>query len=115
MHCDLPYSSKNPLVQYAIMIDAGSRIHIYTFNNYEASADYEYIQPGLSSFAGRPEEAAKSLDVLLDEAVRVVPKSPQSCTPVAVKATAGLGLLPGSQSTDILHAIEERLYDSYTF
>ena len=122
-HCNSPYSPKSPLVQYALMIDAGStgsRIHIYKFNNCGASADYEYevfkmIQPGLSSFAGNPEEAAKSLDVLLDEAVRVVPKSLQSCTPVAVKATAGLRLLPGSQSADILHAIEERLHDSYPF
>jgi len=122
-HCNAPYSTKSPLVQYALMIDAGStgsRIHIYKFNNCGASADYEYevfkmTQPGLSSFAGKPQEAAKSLDVLLDEAVRVVPKSLQSCTPVAVKATAGLRLLPGSQSADILHAIEERLHDSYPF
>ena len=105
------------------MIDAGSTgsyIHIYIFNNCGASADHEYevfkmIQPSLSSFAGRPEEAAKSLDVLLDEAVRLVPKSLQSCTPVAVKATAGLRLLPRSQSADILHDIEERLHDSHPF
>ena len=103
------------------MIDAGSTgscIHIYKFNNCGASVDYEYevfktIQSGLSSFAGRPEEAAKSLDVLPDEAVRVVPKSLQSCTPVAVKTTADPRLLPGLQSADILHSIEERLHDSY--
>ena len=28
---------------------------------------------GLSSFVGHPEEAAKSLDVLMDKAVRVIP------------------------------------------
>ena len=105
------------------MIDAGStgsRIHIYKFNNCGASAEYEYevfkmTQPGLSSFAGKPEEAAKSLDVLLDEALRVVPTLMHSCTPVAVKATAGLRLLPGSQSADILHAVEERIHRSYPF
>ena len=105
------------------MIDAGStgsRIHIYKFNNCGASAEYEYevfkmTQPGLSSYAGKPEEAAKSLDVLLDEAIRVVPSLMRSCTPVAVKATAGLRLLPGSQSADILHAVEERIHGFYPF
>ena len=122
-HCNSPYSSKTPLVQYALIIDAGStgsRIHIHKFNNCGASAEYEYevfkmIQPSLFSFGGKPEEAAKSLDILLDEAVRVVPKSLQSCTPVSVKATASLRLLPGSQSADILQAIKERLLVSYPF
>jgi guanosine-diphosphatase len=122
-YCTAPHSFGDPLVQYALMIDAGStgsRIHIYKFNNCGASPEYEYevfkmTQPGLSSFAGKPEEAAKSLDVLLDEAVRVVPSFMRSCTPVAVKATAGLRLLPGSQSADILHAVEERIHGSYPF
>ena len=110
-------------MQYALMIDAGStgsRIHIYKFNHCGPSAEYEYevfkmTQPGLSFYAGKPEEAAKSLDILLDEAIRIVPTSMRSCTPVAVKATAGLRLLPGSQSADILHAVEERIRDSYPF
>jgi guanosine-diphosphatase len=105
------------------MIDAGStgsRIHIYKFNNCGPSAEYEYevfkmTQPGLSSFAGNPEGAAQSLDVLLDEAVRVIPKAMHGCTPVAVKATAGLRLLPGSQSADILKAVEGRIRSSYPF
>ena len=65
-------------------------------------------QPGLSSFTGNSEGAARSLslDILWDEAVRVVPKAMHGCTPVAVKATAGLRLLPGSQRADILNAME---------
>lgn len=122
-YCTAPYSPGDPLVQYALMIDAGStgsRIHIYKFNNCGASPEYEYevfkmTLRGLSSYAGKPEEAAKSLDVLLDEAIRVVPSFMRSCTPVAVKATAGLRLLPGSQSADILHAVEERIHGSYPF
>jgi len=105
------------------MIDAGStgsRIHVYKFNNCGASPEYEYevfkmTQPGLSSFAGNPEGAARSLDVLLDEALHVVPKAMHGCTPVAVKATAGLRLLPGSQSADILKAVEGRIHSSYPF
>jgi guanosine-diphosphatase len=105
------------------MIDAGStgsRIHIYKFNNCGSSPTYEYevfkmTQPGLSSFKGRPAAAAESLDVLMDEAVKVVPESLRKCTPVAVKATAGLRLLGPEQSAEILEAVERRLHDNYPF
>ncbi|TFK68953.1 nucleoside phosphatase GDA1/CD39 [Pluteus cervinus] len=105
------------------MVDAGStgsRIHIYKFNNCGPSPSYEYevfkmIQPGLSAFAGDPTGAARSLDALFDEAVRVIPKDQQGCTPVAVKATAGLRLLPGSQSADILEEVEKRIKQQYMF
>lgn len=112
-----------PLVQYALMLDAGStgsRIHIYKFNNCGPSAAYEYevfkqTQPGLSSYAGQPHAAAESLDALLDEAVRVVPSSLQKCTPVAVKATAGLRLLGPAESNAILDAVRDRLAAHYPF
>ena len=105
------------------MIDAGStgsRIHVYKFNNCGTSPTYEYevfmmIQPGLSSFGDRPLAAAESLDPLMDKAVKVVPESLRKCTPVAVKATAGLRLLGPSQSTEILKAVERRLHDNYPF
>jgi guanosine-diphosphatase len=105
------------------MIDAGStgsRIHIYKFNNCGSSPSYEYEvfkqrQPGLSGYADAPHEAAKSLDILFDEALRVVPLSMRACTPVAVKATAGLRLLPGSQSKDILDAVTHRINSKYPF
>lgn len=105
------------------MIDAGStgsRIHIYKFHNCGPSPAYEYevfkqIQPGLSSYAGQPRAAAESLDVLLNEALRVVPASLHSCTPVAVKATAGLRLLGAQESIDILDAVEEHLLSAYPF
>lgn len=44
-YCTTPHSSTDRLVQYALMIDAGStgsRIHIYKFNNCGPSAAYEY-------------------------------------------------------------------------
>ena len=121
--CTTPAIPGNPLVQFALMIDAGStgsRIHVYKFNNCGTSAEYEYevfkmTQPGLSSYKGRPAAAAESLDVLLDEAMRVVPESFRKCTPVAVKATAGLRLIGPEQSAEILQAIERRLHDKYPF
>jgi guanosine-diphosphatase len=122
-YCSTPANPSDRLVQYALMIDAGStgsRIHIYKFNNCGSSPTYEYevfkmTQPGLSSFKGRPSAAAESLDVLLDEAVKVVPESLRKCTPVAVKATAGLRLLGPEQSAEILEAVERRLRDNYPF
>ncbi|KAJ4475764.1 nucleoside phosphatase family-domain-containing protein, partial [Lentinula aciculospora] len=122
-YCTAPYAPHLPLVQYALMIDAGStgsRIHIYKFNNCGSSPLYEYEvfkqrQPGLSKLASQPNDAAESLDILLDEAVRVVPSSLRACTPVAVKATAGLRLLPGSQSKDILDAVAHRIHEKYPF
>ncbi|KAI0786178.1 nucleoside phosphatase family-domain-containing protein [Abortiporus biennis] len=123
VYCTSPHKPGVPLVQFALMIDAGStgsRIHIYKFNNCGASPSYEYevfkqIQPGLSSYRGRPVEAAQSLDPLLDEALKVVPQSFQSCTPVAVKATAGLRLLGSEESESILEAVRHRLAEKYPF
>lgn len=105
------------------MLDAGStgsRIHIYKFHNCHASPTLEYevfkmTQPGLSSFPDDPVAAAKSLDVLMEEAVRVVPKQLQGCTKVAVKATAGLRLLGSDVSEAILVAVRSRLKDQYPF
>lgn len=123
VHCTKPYKADLPIVQYALMIDAGStgsRIHIYKFHNCGPSPDYEYevfkqTKPGLSSYAGRPLEAAQSLDDLLDAALSVVPKGLQSCTPVAVKATAGLRLLGAAESEGILEAVRHRLHEKYPF
>lgn len=73
------------------------------------------IQPGLSDRTKTPQGAAESLDVLLDEALRVVPASLHRCTPLAVKATAGLRLLGLEESQAILDAVEKRLRDKYPF
>lgn len=121
--CDTPHSPSSPLVQYALMIDAGStgsRIHIYKFHNCGPSPTYEYEtfvqkQPGLSAYAGRPDDAAQSLDSLLGAAMRVVPEALRRCTPVAVKATAGLRLLGAAESAEILEAVRRWLGTEYPF
>ncbi|KAG8214355.1 nucleoside phosphatase family-domain-containing protein [Butyriboletus roseoflavus] len=123
VYCTESYAPHLPLVQYALMIDAGStgsRIHIYKFNHCGPSPAYEYevfkmIQPGLSDPTKTPQGAAESLDVLLDEALRVVPPSLHHCTPLAVKATAGLRLLGLEESQAILEAVETRLRGAYPF
>ena len=121
--CTTPHSPSSPLVQYALMIDAGStgsRIHVYKFHNCGPSPVYEYetfVQKlgGLSAYAGRPDDAAQSLDSLLDVAIRVVPEPLRRCAPVAVKATAGLRLLGASQSAEILDAVQYRLKNVFPF
>ncbi|KAG8996774.1 Guanosine-diphosphatase [Tulasnella sp. JGI-2019a] len=123
VHCLTPFKPTSPIVQYALMLDAGStgsRIHIYKFHNCLAAPTLEYevfkmTIPGLSSFAGDPLSAAKSLDVLMDEAVKVVPRSLQGCTRVAVKATAGLRLLGKDVSEAILVAVQQRITSQYKF
>lgn len=117
-------SPGRPPIQYAVMIDAGStgsRVHIYRFNFCNGSSPtledeiFEQVTPGLSSYAGAPENAAKSLDGLLGRAKRAVPEKLWSCTPIAVKATAGLRLLHDNQGADILAAVEEHLKSTTKF
>jgi guanosine-diphosphatase len=126
--CTRSYSKDKPLIQYALMVDAGStgsRIHVYRFNNcgpipeledeiFEMTAKKEGGS-GLSSYKSDAEGAAKSLDVLMDVAVKNVPDNLKSCTPVAVKATAGLRKLGPELSNNILRAVRERLETVYPF
>lgn len=121
--CSSPHSASKPIVQYALTIDAGStgsRIHAYKFNNCGPSPALEYetfkqINPGLSAYPHDPSAAAASLDPLMEEAKRVVPKSLWSCTPVEVKATAGLRLLGTELSQAILDEVRNRLETNYKF
>ncbi|MCJ1248968.1 Guanosine-diphosphatase [Trapelia coarctata] len=110
------------------MIDAGStgsRIHVYRFNNCGPTPELEYEKfnmtekrdggAGLSSYGGDPEGAAKSLDILMDVAMETVPDNLKACSPVAVKATAGLRKLGPKQSDEILEAVRTRLETVYPF
>jgi guanosine-diphosphatase len=110
------------------MIDAGStgsRIHVYRFNNCGSTPELEdeiFEQTakkeggsGLSSYKGDAEGAAKSLDPLMEVAMKNVPDNIKSCTPVAVKATAGLRKLGPEMSAAILKAVRHRLETAYPF
>ncbi|KAG0173422.1 Guanosine-diphosphatase [Apophysomyces sp. BC1034] len=104
------------------MIDAGSsgsRVHVYRFKMCkEAEMEnevFEMLKPGLSSFAKNPQAAAESLDPLMKVALENVPTEIHACTPVAVKATAGLRLLGKATSDEILKAVRKRLETNYPF
>ncbi|XP_016954947.1 ectonucleoside triphosphate diphosphohydrolase 5 isoform X1 [Drosophila biarmipes] len=104
-------------VQYAAIIDAGStgsRVLAYKFNRsfidnklvlYEEL--FKERKPGLSSFADNPAEGAHSIKLLLDEARAFIPKEHWSSTPLVLKATAGLRLLPASKAENILNAVRD--------
>ena len=109
--------------EYVVMIDAGStgsRVHVYEFDVCSQppaliNESFKMLKPGLSSFDTDAEGAAKSLDPLLQVALDAVPEKKRSCTPVAVKATAGLRLLGDTKSAKILQAVRSHLEKDYPF
>ncbi|KAL5366358.1 nucleoside phosphatase GDA1/CD39 [Aspergillus floccosus] len=128
--CSKPHDPSKPLIQYALMIDAGSqgsRIHVYRFNNCGPTPELEHEEfaqtekrpgggsSGLSSYKEDAEGAARSLDPLMQVAMRTVPDEYKSCSPVAVKATAGLRMLGPELSENILQAVRTRLETVYPF
>jgi guanosine-diphosphatase len=114
-------------LSYALMVDAGStgsRLHLYTFSHCDPSPDalpkledegFFTTKPGLSSYAGRPKEAAESLRGLMDHALEGIDPSERACTPIAVKATAGLRMLGEEESGAILKAVESWLRQEFPF
>lgn len=110
-------------VDYVIMVDAGStgsRVHIYEFNTCQSppillNEKFEQIKPGLSSYDTDTKGAAESLDSLLKTALNTIPKEKQGCTPIAVKATAGLRLLGKEKSDNILNEIRNHLENDWPF
>lgn len=108
---------------YVVMIDAGStgsRVHVYAFDTCVSppvllKEEFKMLKPGLSSFDTDTVGAAASLDPLLKLALDTVPAEKQSCTPVAVKATAGLRLLGKTKSDAILAEVRRHLEKDYPF
>lgn len=121
--CTKSYDGKRPIEQYVIMIDAGSsgsRVHVYKFNNCQKmprlmGEEFKMIDGGLSSYASDPKAAAESLDVLLKVALDTIPANQQKCSPIAVKATAGLRKLGEEKSQIILDAVKTHLETNYPF
>lgn len=124
--CSRSYSKDKPIVQYVLMIDAGStgsRIHVYKFNNCGPIPELEKEEfkmteksvGGLSAFKNDPVGAAKSLDALMAVAMEHVPDSLKKCSPVAVKATAGLRLIGKELADAILVEVRRHLEQDYPF
>lgn len=97
---------------YVVVIDAGStgsRVLAFSFHESILTGNlvlddelFSEIKPGLSAFADKPEEAAKSLTILLNRAKAVISQSEWSRTLLTMKATAGLRLLQEHKANRIL-------------
>lgn len=97
---------------YVVVIDAGStgsRVLAFSFHESILNGNlvldnelFKEVKPGLSMFADKPEDAAKSLTMLLNEAKTVIPQSEWPRTLLTMKATAGLRLLPEHKANSIL-------------
>lgn len=115
--CVSKTSIKAKQLSYQVVIDAGStgsRIHIFTFRRTLAGlilekADFSETEPGLSSYLNKPEEGAYSVNKLLQQALAFVPKKEWTSTPVSLKATAGLRLLPELVAEKIMSQVRNVL------
>ncbi|KAJ8922634.1 hypothetical protein NQ315_007666 [Exocentrus adspersus] len=102
---------------HAVVMDAGStgsRVLAFTFH--ESYLDghlvldkelFEYTKPGLSSFAKDPQKGVATLQGLLEKAKDEIPQEYWSKTPLILKATAGLRLLPANQAEGLLQSVKD--------
>ncbi|XP_043466194.1 ectonucleoside triphosphate diphosphohydrolase 5-like [Leptopilina heterotoma] len=112
--------SQKPL--YAVIIDAGStgsRVFAFRFRTSTENGSpvleselFHQEKPGLSSYADNPIEATKSLGILVEKAKSAIPSSEWGDTPLLLKATAGLRLLPADKANRILEVTRNFLNSS---
>uniref|UniRef100_I3IWX2 nucleoside diphosphate phosphatase n=1 Tax=Oreochromis niloticus TaxID=8128 RepID=I3IWX2_ORENI len=109
---------------YAVMFDAGStgtRIHVYTFIQSDLeqlpvldNEMFHSIKPGLSAYADVPETAGQTVRMLLKVAKRTVPRVEWKRTPLVLRATAGLRLLPAQKAQALLNQVQH-VFDESPF
>ncbi|NWR78724.1 ENTP6 diphosphohydrolase, partial [Centropus unirufus] len=103
-------------VFYGIMFDAGStgtRIHIFKFAQQPKGTPkltretFKALKPGLSAYADDVEKSGQGIKELLEVAKKEVPVDLWKFTPLVLKATAGLRLLPGEKAQKLLDKVKE--------
>ncbi|KFO24242.1 Ectonucleoside triphosphate diphosphohydrolase 5 [Fukomys damarensis] len=93
---------------YGIMFDAGStgtRIHVYTFVQKIQDQCCRWTAHWMNRFSLL--KGAKTVQELLEVAKDSIPRSHWKRTPVVLKATAGLRLLPEQKAQALLFEVEE--------
>ncbi|CAJ0582547.1 unnamed protein product, partial [Mesorhabditis spiculigera] len=112
---------------FAAVIDAGStgtRLHLYRFihNTLPHSLPFvteeeifKEVKPGLSGFHDDPTGAAASVRELIVKVHETIPPALWIRTPIALKATAGLRLLPKGQADAILDEVRAEIDASGLF
>ncbi|KAM8922008.1 ectonucleoside triphosphate diphosphohydrolase 6 isoform 2-T2 [Lycaon pictus] len=103
-------------VFYGIMFDAGStgtRVHIFQFTRQPGETPtlthetFKALKPGLSAYADDVEKSTSGIQELLDVAKQDIPFDFWKATPLVLKATAGLRLLPGEKAQKLLQKVKE--------
>ncbi|XP_030052133.1 ectonucleoside triphosphate diphosphohydrolase 6 [Microcaecilia unicolor] len=111
-------------VFYGIMFDAGStgtRIHIFRFTQMSketpklAHETFKALKPGLSAYADDPDKCTRGIQELLEVAKEEIPEELWKATPLVLKATAGLRLLPGEKAQKLLDKVKEAFQSSPFF
>lgn len=101
-------------VFYGIMFDAGStgtRIHVFQFARPPGETPtlthetFKALKPGLSAYADDVEKSAQGIQELLNVAKQHIPYDFWKATPLVLKATAGLRLLPGEKAQKLLQKV----------
>jgi len=108
--------------KHAVVIDAGStgsRVLAFTFYKSVFSTHLDLVdelwhqeKPGISSYADNPSEAANSIELLLNKAKERIDKRYWKSTPVVLKATAGLRLLPEAKAEALVNTVKNVLLNS---
>lgn len=104
--------------EFGIVLDAGSShtsMYIYKWPADKQNGTGIVTQhdecdvkgPGISSYAGLPGGAAKSLEECLQKAVQSVPKAKHSKTPLYLGATAGMRLLEQANASESQRVLKE--------
>uniref|UniRef100_A0A8C7DEH6 nucleoside diphosphate phosphatase n=1 Tax=Oncorhynchus kisutch TaxID=8019 RepID=A0A8C7DEH6_ONCKI len=75
---------------------------------------YHAVKPGLSAYKDKPEEGGNTIRALLKVAKKTVPEDEWKQTPVVLKATAGLRLLPKEKANALLDEVRE-VFDESPF
>lgn len=107
---------------HAVIIDAGSsgsRVLSYKFRvpftvfgqaNLDLVDEYfEESKPGLSSFADDPEKGADTIVQLIRKAEFLTPPEKRRNTPIIVRATAGLRLLPADKAQQLILSVAKAI------
>ncbi|XP_072490743.1 ectonucleoside triphosphate diphosphohydrolase 6 isoform X3 [Notamacropus eugenii] len=103
-------------VFYGIMFDAGStgtRIHVFQFTQTAKETPilthetFKALKPGLSAYADDVDKSTQGIQELLDVAKEEIPFDMWKVTPLVLKATAGLRLLPGEKAQKLLQKVRE--------
>ncbi|XP_010623914.1 ectonucleoside triphosphate diphosphohydrolase 6 isoform X1 [Fukomys damarensis] len=115
-HTSVGSAARAHEVFYGIMFDAGStgtRVHVFQFAQLPGETPtlthetFRALKPGLSAYADDVDKSAQGIQELLDVAKKEIPFDFWKATPLVLKATAGLRLLPGEKAQKLLQKVKE--------